>query len=326
MSRASSRKLTTAQASQIYAKHRRKLRRTVSNRTVIAATSFLSKKYGLLPCFCDHNPLRMIKRCQASTLSKSSNAFWHRTAKSKDKLVSKKQQRNNSTTTETRQTSATRANNFKTFRTSIVQRFKRNKKKKLPTITARSVIRKSINKNIIKHGNSTDQPSVDPSTHTMQPSLDQPLSTQYGSEHSFYDSDRLASQDNSYDNDEENTLEPTISSFKPEQQNINATNNISQTIQETSQTNMNNLDSSKKTKVSRKIDSNNTRNASSRSTISSSKRKKSSKQKRSSKPKPALSNKSIISPSKRKNSKVSFGRSPFPDPTIFHTIPPMQNS
>jgi hypothetical protein len=323
MSQASSRKLTTAVASRRYAKRRRKLRRTISNRTIIATTSFLSKKYGLLPCFCDHNPLRMIKRCQASALSKSSNAFWHRKTKSKDKLVRKKQQRNNSTAT--RQTSSTRSSNFKTFRKSIVQRFKRNKKKKLPTITARSVIRKSTNTNVIKHGNRTDQPSVDPSN-TMQPSLDQPSSTQYGSQHSLYDSDRLASQDNSYDNDEENTLEPTISLFKQEQQNINATNNISQTIQKTSQTNMNNLDSSKKTKISRKNHSNDTRTASSRSTINSSKRKKSSKQKRTSKSKPALSNKSIISASKRKNSKVSFGRSPFPNPNIFHTIPPMQNS
>jgi len=212
------------------------------------ATSFLSKKYGLLPCFCDHDPLGMMKRCQASTLSKSSNAFWHRHSKSKDKLVSeKKQQKNNSTASETRQTSSTRSNHFKTFRKSLVQRFKRNKKNRMPTITARSVIHKRTHTNVIKHRNSTDHPS-----NTMQPSLDQPLSTQSDSKHSSYNSDRFVSQDNSYDNsenDENNILEPPISSFKSEQQNINATNNISRTIQGTSQTIMNDLDSSRKRKL-----------------------------------------------------------------------------
>jgi hypothetical protein len=250
MSQASSRKLATAVASRTYAKRREKLRTTISNHAIIAATSILSKKYGLLPCFCDRDPLRMMKHCQASTLSKSSNALWHRNTKSRDKLINKKQQRNNSTITETRQMSSTRSSNFKTFRKSIVQRFKRNKKRKMPTITARSVIRKRTNTDFIKHRNSTDQPSVDPSN-TIQSSLDQPLSTQYGSQHSSCDSDRLASHDNSHDkgeNDDKNTLEPTVSSFKPEQQNINATDNISRTIQDTSQTIINDLDSSRKTK------------------------------------------------------------------------------
>jgi hypothetical protein len=116
----------------------------------------------------------------------------------------------------------------------------------MPTITARSVIHKRTHTNVIKHRNSTDHPS-----NTVQPSLDQPLSTQSDSKHSSYDFDRLVSQDNSYDNsenDENNILEPPISSFKSEQQNINATNNISRTIQGTSRTIMNDLDSSRKRK------------------------------------------------------------------------------
>jgi hypothetical protein len=75
----------------------------------------------------------------------------------------------------------------------------------------------------------------------MQTSIDQSLSNPSSSQHSSNDSDRFISQDNS---DENNTLEPTNSSFKLEQQNINATNNISQTIQQTSQMTMN---SSRKT-------------------------------------------------------------------------------
>lgn len=213
----------------MYVKRQRKLRGMISNHTIIAVTTFLSKRYGLLPCFCDYDPLRMMKSCQALMLSKSSNAFWHRNSKSKDKLIHKKQQRNNSTVAETQQTSSTRLNNLKKFRKSIVQRFKRNKKKKLPTITARSIIHKHTDTNVTEESNSTDQPSI-----MISSSFDQPLSTQYNSQHSLYDSDRIVSQDNSYDNDDDkNTLEPTASSFKLEQQNINATNNISQTIQQT---------------------------------------------------------------------------------------------
>ena len=218
MPQAISRKLTTVVASR-----RRKLKRTISNRTIIATTSLLSQKYGLLPCFCDHDPLRMMKRCQVSTLSQSSNAFWHRNSKSKEKLTNKKQQRNNSTASgAARAISSTRSIHLKTLRKSITQRFKRNKKR----ITARSVIRKRTNTNIIKHNNSTDQP----------------LSTQDNSQHS----EPLDSQDNSY---ESNTLESKISLSKIEQQNINATNNTSRTIQGTSQSTINDLSSpSRKTK------------------------------------------------------------------------------
>ncbi len=217
--------LTTIVASRMYAKQRRKLRKTISNRTIFATLSILSKRYGLLPCFCDHDPSRMMKRCQTSVLSKSSNAFWHRNTKGREK-----QQRNNSTASETRQANSSRSRNFQTFRKSIIQRFKRNKNR---TITARSVIRKRTNPNVLKQDH--------PPSNMMQTSIDQPLSNPSSSQHSSNDSARFISQDNS---DENNTLEPTNSSFKPEQQNINATNNISQTIQQTSQMTMN---SSRKT-------------------------------------------------------------------------------
>lgn len=221
----------TGVASRIFSKRRqRKLSKVLSNHTIIAITTFLSKKYGLLPCFCNYDPLRMMKDCQALTLSKSSNAFWHRKSKSKDKSISEKQQRNNSTSTNTQQTSSTRLSNFKTFRKSLIQRFKRNKKKKLPTITARSVIHKRTNTNTIKQRNTTDKLSI-----TIEPNLDESLSIQNDSQHVLTDSDPIVSQNHSYDNsenDDKNTLEPTASSFTVEQQNINATNNTSQTIQQ----------------------------------------------------------------------------------------------
>ena len=68
-----------------------------------------------------------------------------------------------------------------------------------------------------------------------------------------------------------------------------------------------------------------------RRTINSTKRKK---QKRTSKQKTTLSKKNLISTSKRKNSlsrigsskRKTYGRSPFPNPNIFHSIPPLQDS
>lgn len=285
--------------------------------------SFLSKKYGLLPCFCDHNPIQLKKHDEASILSKSSNAFWHRNNKLKAKLVTNNQKQNNSVASET---NSSRSRNFQKFRKSIVQRFKRNNKRKMPTITARSVIQKQKNTNVI-----TTDPPIDISN-TMQADVNLPTLPEYDSEHSSYDSHRLASQDISYDNNEEDdndTLEPTISSFTTEQQNINATNNTSRTVQKTSQTIINNLKPLRKTKRTVGKNPNGRRNTSSRSTISSSKRKKSSKPKRISKRKTSLSNKKIISASKRKNStapRTTYRPSPFPNPEMFHSIPQMQNS
>jgi hypothetical protein len=235
MSQAASRKLATAGASRIYAKRRRK---PVSNRTIIAAMSVLSKNYGLLPCFCDHNPVHLKTRRQASFLSNSSNAFWRQNNKSKAKLVTNNQQQNNSTAFETQQTGSSRSRNFQTFRKSIAQRFKRNRKRKMPTITARSVLHKRTN--------STSHPPVD-SSNTMQANINLPTLNEYDSQHSSYDSYPLISDDNN-DEDENDTLEPATSSFKTEQQNINATDNISRSIQGTSQSTMNDLDSSRKTK------------------------------------------------------------------------------
>jgi hypothetical protein len=299
MPRASSRKLAATVASRIYSKRRQKLERSVGNRTVIAVTTLLSKKYGLLPCFCDHDPIRMVERHQALILSKSSNAFWQRDRKSKAKFVVRKQQRNNSTTLENEKKSKSRSRHF--IRKTIVQRYKRNNKKKMPTITARSVI---------KPRNSTVYPSNNVTN--------RPLLTQFNSEHSLYDSDHLTSPKDSNDteeNDKDEKLKPPLSSFKTEQQNINATNNISRTIQETSQTIMNDLDPSNSwTKAQEPVDKTVTR-----STVGSSKRKTS------------LSNKKLSSLSKRKNSKtnverMTYGRSPFTDPDMFHSMPQMQNS
>jgi hypothetical protein len=305
MSQANSRRLSTVGASR-----RRKLKTILSNRTI-------------------HKPLRY---CQTSKLSQSANAFWHRNCKSKEKLTGKKQQRNNS---------EIRSNHLQTLRKSITKRFKRNKKK----LTARSVIRKRTNTNLIKHRNSTDD--------EIQISFDQPLSTRDDSQHS----NRLVSQDNSYENNEDHTLESTISLSRLEQQNINATD---RSIQGTSQSTINDLNSSRKTKRStskflseirlllillhfsmvanlRKKRSKAIRKTSNRRNINSSKRKK---QKRTSKRKTTLSKKNLISTSKRKNSKgplsrarstkpsqrKTYGRSPFPNPNMFQSIPPLQDS
>jgi hypothetical protein len=188
----------------------------------------------------------MIKRRQALVLSKSANAFWHRNRKSKAKLISEKQQRNNSTAFETQPMNSSRSNKFQTFRKSIVQRFNR----KVPVITARSVTHKHPNTNAIKHKNSTDRSPIN-ILNSIQTSLNQPSLIPHDSQQSSHNSDQLVLQDNSYDNkeeDENDTLKPPISSFKTEQQNINATDNTSRTIQTTSQTIMNDFDASKKTK------------------------------------------------------------------------------
>ena len=86
MSQAHSRKKTTAVATRNHLEEQPESEKTISNRTIIATVSFLSKTYGRLPCFCDHDRLRMIKHCQASILSNSSNALWHRKTKSKEKI------------------------------------------------------------------------------------------------------------------------------------------------------------------------------------------------------------------------------------------------
>ncbi|CAF3528128.1 unnamed protein product [Rotaria sp. Silwood1] len=351
MLQACSRKLATAVASPIYTKRRRKSKKTISNHTIIAATSFLSKKYGLVPCFCKHDPVQMIKSSQTLILPRSSNAFWHRKSKSKTKLVGEKQQRNNSTAFENQQTSSSRSHHFQKFRKSIIQRFKRNNKQKMPTITARSVIPKRTNTNPIKHRNNADHSLLNPSN-PMETNFKQSSSTQDDSQHTSYDSYQVIVQDNSNDTnneeDKNDTLEPLILSLKTEQQNINATNKISETAQETSQTIMNDPKSLRKIKkisvISQKKHSNNTRKISTRTTNSSSKRKISSKRKRISKrkisSKTSLSNKKLITTSKPRNITATFsisgsttnvkrmthGRSPFSNPNVFHSIPRMQNS
>jgi hypothetical protein len=79
------------------------------------------------------------------------------------------------------------------------------------------------------------------------------------------------------------------------------------------------------------------RKPSNRRTMSSPKRRK---QKRTLKQKTTLSKKNLISTSKRKNTRTTlsrarstkvnkrktYGRSPFPNPNIFRSIPPLQDS
>ncbi|CAF0721007.1 unnamed protein product [Adineta steineri] len=253
-----------------------KLKRIISNRTIISAISFLSKTYDILPCFCENNSIEMIKYRQELTLSKSSNAFWRRN----NKFIDKKKQRNNSTAFDTEQISSPHSDNIqKSFRRSFIQRFKQ----KVPTITARSVIH--------KHEDNIDDHLPFDLSNTFQTSFNRPSSTEHNSEHSSYDFNHLTS-------DENDTLKPTISSFKSEQQNINATNNTSQII-------INNIESSKKIK-------------------STSKRKKSNRQKNNSKRKTSLSKKKTISTSRLK--KLTYAHSPFPNPDYFHSLPQLQNS
>ncbi|CAF1375563.1 unnamed protein product [Rotaria magnacalcarata] len=288
MSRFCSHKSTTDVALQIDSKKRRESSTIVSDCTIITATSLLSKKYGLLPCFCDYDSIGMMRHRRASLrLPKSSNAFWHRNSNSKGKLIREKQQRNNSTAFENQQVKLSTSRNFQIFRKPILQRFKRKSKRKMPTITARSVVHKRTNINAIGHRNNAEQSLVD-SLCNIQPSCNLSSSTQNDSHHSSYDSYRLVLHDDSHhiddDENKKDTLQPPVSSLKTEQQNINATNKISKTIQETPQTNMNEIKSLRKIKHTTEIGS------------------------------------------KTNPKRINHGRSPFSNPNIFHSIPSMQNS
>ncbi|UJR28828.1 hypothetical protein I4U23_010052 [Adineta vaga] len=88
MSRVANRRLTTIKTLRMYTQRppRQRLRRTISNHIIKTTVSLLSKTYGILPCFCEHDP----KRLQTMKLSKSSNT---------NKSHNQKQQRNNSTRT-----------------------------------------------------------------------------------------------------------------------------------------------------------------------------------------------------------------------------------
>ena len=221
-----------SRTSQVDTKRQSKSRKSISNRTLINITLFLSQQYGLLPCFYHHDPLQMTKYRQLLSLSKSSNAFWHRTRKLKSKVVHKKQLRKNST-------NSTRSHHFQKFRKSIIQRFKRNNERKMPSMSTQSEIYKH---NTVKSNTTI---TVHPSNTTQSISHQLSSSQPYSSNDSY----RLDLQDNFYDENQENknyTLEMSSSLFKIEQQNINATkNNINQTIQEISQTITNDLHVSK---------------------------------------------------------------------------------
>ncbi|CAF1274795.1 unnamed protein product [Adineta ricciae] len=185
MPRASNRKV-------VVRRRRERLRKSVSNHTMKATVSLLSKTYGLLPCFCEHDPVKY----RMMILSNSSNALWYRTKRPKATLTSQKQQKNNSAVVETQHMSK-----FQTFRKSLVQRLKSKKKKrKLPTITARSVIRNRSHSIPVKHQSSPtpcnrEQSSLSPGDSYNQPS---------------------------------DALQPPLSSLQIDQQNVNATDHANQ--------------------------------------------------------------------------------------------------
>lgn len=296
MPQASSGTLSTVVTARRNAKRRGKLGRTISSRTLLATTSLLSEAYGLSPCSCNDDALEIDNGGQASLLSRSSNAFWHRKSKPNEK---KQQQRNNSTVSETQTTSS------KTFRQSFVERWKRNKKRPPTMITARTILRKRTNTKAIAQ----KQNSIHPLT-TTEISVDSPSLTQGDTLHSSSELDRLVSQDNSnVDNDDANpTLEPTIASCLSEQQNINATNNTHRSIQGTRKT---------KSITSR----------TNRSTMNSSKRKKPKRiTKRKKKKRTSTSKRHNSRRFLSKNRRKIFPYSPFPDPNLFHSMPPMKDS
>lgn len=264
-------------------KRRGKLKRTISMDSLLATTSLLSETSHRSSCSCNEDSLRIENDCQASVLSQSSNAFWHRNAKFNEK----KQQRNNSTVSETQTTSS------KTFRQSIVDRLKRNKKKNTTTINARSILRKRTNTHLMHPKLNSIQPST-----TMELNFDQPLSTQSDTLHSL--------QDNTSENDANPTLEPTIVSCQSEQQNINATNNTDRSNEGISQSNIHDQSSSRKTK-SNSSRTKRTRKSPKKTRVSKSKRHNS---------------RQFLSDNRRK----IFPHCPFPDPNLFHSLPPMQDS
>ena len=317
MPRASSRTLSTVVTARRNVKRRGKLGRTISSRTLLATTSLLSEAYGLSPCSCNDDALEIENSGQASLLSRSSNAFWHR----KSKSSGKKQQRNNSTASESQTTSS------KTFRQSFVERWKRNKKKSPTMITARTILRKRTNTKTIAQ----KQNSIHPLT-TTEISVDPPSLTQGDTLHSSLELDRLASQDNSNadDDDANPTLEPTTASCLSEQQNINATNNTHRSTYETSQSTIHDHNSSEKTKsiTSRTNRSKTKRPMPSRSTMHSSKRKKPKRitKRKTKKKRTSTSKRNNSRRFLSKNRRKIFPYSPFPDPNLFHSIPPMKDS
>ena len=269
--------------SQRNTKRRGKLKRT---------TSLLSE----ISSSCNEDSMRLDSSCQASVLSQSSNAFWHRASKS----IGKKEQRNNSTVSESQTTSS------KTFRQSIVDRLKRNNKRRTGTITARSILRKRTNTHLIH----SKQNSVQPLT-TNEINFDQPLLDQSDTLHSL--------QDNASEEDANPTLEPTIASCQSEQQNINATNNSDRSNRGTSQSTMHDQVSSRKTKsISSRTH---------RSTAHSVKRKTPKRpRQRTAKSRPSKSKRHNSRKFLSNNRQKIFPYSPFPDPNFFHSIPPMQES
>lgn len=307
MPQASSRTLSTVVTTRRNAKRRRKLSRIISSRTLLATAPLLSETYDLSPSSCHDDALEMENGGEASLLSRSSNAFWHR----KSKASGKKQSRNNSTASETQTASSN------TFRQSFVERWKRNKKRPPTMITARSVLRKRTSTKVIAQR----QNSIHPLT-TTEISVDPPSLTQGDTLQSSSELDQLAVQDDSNANDDNAnpTLEATIASCVSEQQNINATNNTQRSIHGTSQSTVRDQNLSRKTKsiISRTNRSKTTR----RPTVHSSKRITKRKKKKRTFTSKRNNSRQFLSKNRRK----IFPYSPFPDPNQFHSIPPMKDS
>lgn len=239
MSRVNRHTWITAVDSQNNTQKRLNLEKTTSNYTIVSAIPIISEKYNHPSYSSSHCSIRLIKNYHRSISSRSSNAFWHRNNKRKEKSSNKKHQRNNSTVSEIPHINSSRST-FQAFRKSIIEKFRNNSKKKMSIITNPSVIYKCKDNTVFNLANDIHM-TVDPST-----------SAQNESQHFSCDSYPLIIQeslkDDHIDEDKNETFIPSLLSLQTEQQNINATDKISQTIQDTSQKDMEDLISPKKIK------------------------------------------------------------------------------
>ena len=162
---------------------------------------------------------KVSNRPPAVLVSKSSNAFWNRSARSSSRVKSKGSQRNNSTASEYPSTNASGARKFQTLRKAIVQRLRGNSKKKKSTINARSVLYHRSKPRRVSSTDMLNTPNVDRHrTSSESPSLLSP--------------ERM-------EQDEDDGLAPSTSLFKRDYQNINATHNLSRSVRQVSQTMVN---------------------------------------------------------------------------------------
>lgn len=237
MRRASSRRSATIATSRPCPKRQRKsVRRKISDRSVVAENTCLPKPYGRLPCLCDHHSQGTMGQTPAVLLSNSS---WNR---SQAKSKSKEAQRNNSTASDYPPRNASGSRKFQSLRKAIAQRLRGNSKKKKPTINARSVLYHRSKARRVSSTGILNTPNVD-------------------RHRSSSESPSLFSPHESVDRDEDDGLAPSTSLFKRDYQNINATHNLSRSVQQVSQTLVHqSTATSKRSRAKRGETSRNTRN------------------------------------------------------------------